>query len=118
MDPILEQSCKDFKTNEKALLDYEQGRQHFVLSGLFNVLRRVAMPKLMGIRGDPQSMATEAAFSNGYFQCIDDILYFKERFLLDKEEPGVAPNKMMQFGARDKLLKHNILTREELNGLK
>lgn len=60
--------------------------------------------------------AGEAHRVQGYMEALYDILEFKERYLLPVAGP--APKRLVpDFGANDVLVRRNIMTQEEVDGL-
>jgi hypothetical protein len=86
-------------------------------SGIFEVLRDIG--KVPPVTPEnPNYVALQAtmyAWSLGYNQALDDLVYFKEKFLdVDRSRQRINPD----FGGLDEALKKGDLTQEEINGIR
>lgn len=69
-----------FKNSEGRAF-YSQALPLLIRSGLISLLRTFARPYAVDNGANPYVAAYQAAFSNGYNQALDDILYFEEMYL-------------------------------------
>jgi hypothetical protein len=105
-----------FKESSAALDYYRQARDAFKASGLPGLLRIFARPYTVDGGANPHRAAYSAGVSEGYNQCLDDLLYFEEQYL----QQGVSAKKILaDFGGQRLALSKGDLTQadlEKLNG--
>ncbi len=80
-------------------------------SNIINILRQFGRPVISEGGSNIYRTATQAAFSAGYNQALDDILYFKELYM---QETTKTNNVKAHFGALDIALSKGDLTKEDL----
>lgn len=110
MNEIGQLELKLFKENAKAVAAFEAGLSHLKASGVFNLLRQFARP-FASDRGESLNAAAyTAAHAEGYNQCLDDLLYFDQKFLVQKlKGKTVVPD----FGGLALAVRQGNLTKEE-----
>lgn len=81
-------------------------------TGLINFLRKGAVPHLIY---NQEAGALECARAAGYNEALDDILYFREKYL---EEQKPATRKAPDYGGMSVLEEEGRLTVEELNAIR
>lgn len=86
-------------------------------SGLFRLLLENAKVQHVDEKNPNfQSLSmAEAHRSFGYMQALDDILNFKNKYLVDA--PNISPSLVPDFGATKSLLKKNLISKEEADEL-
>ena len=84
-------------------------------SGIFNFLRAKGLPKVIGMGSDQSIMATQAAWSAGYNEALDDIINFADKYLTPQTSIADVP---MDFGATALALARGDITEEEANDLR
>lgn len=83
--------------------------------GFIDFLKERARPYILGVGDDVQVLATQAARSAGYFECIEDLLYFKSRYVQPSmDSSGVIPD----YGGLDESVKKGYITEGERNAIK
>lgn len=81
----------------------------------FGVLMDLAFEKAKRKEdGSDPNDAYRAAFLDGYRACAEDVCYFDQRFNQQDKKTVVRPD----FGALDKLLEDEVITKEEYDKLK
>lgn len=84
-------------------------------SGVLEFLRERSSAVVMHGEHSIEKAALAAARSAGYAECLQDILYFKEKYLSDT---GPSSAKLeMSFGAKDRVLTRGDLTKDDLHGI-
>ena len=85
-------------------------------SGVLRALRERARPETVPATSDNcvAAQAFEAQRSIGYNECIDDLIYFTERYLKTTEH---ADTPMLDYGARQAIVDAGDLTKEELDAV-
>jgi hypothetical protein len=105
---------KRFKESSGAIDFYRQARDAFKASGLPGLLRIFARPYTVDGGADPHRAAYSAGVSEGYNQCLDDLLYFEEQYL----QQGVGASKVRaDFGGQRLALSKGDLTEKDLEKL-
>lgn len=111
----MESALNRIRKNEHFLSVYLDSMSVLHSTGIFEVLRErgrtVVTPDTIG---NTQALATTAAISTGYNQCIEDLLNFSENFLGDKSIKSVKPD----YGAINKLQESGEISEEEAQILK
>lgn len=81
-------------------------------SNIINILRQFGRPIISDGGSNIYRTATQAAFSSGYNQALDDMLYFKELYL---QEASTKPSDVRaHFGAIGIAVTKGDLTQEDL----
>lgn len=86
-------------------------------SGVLRALRELARPAAVPVTGLENALAQqafEAQKSIGYNNCLDDLIYFVDRYLKDKTQTN-APE--LNYGAGLAVLESGDLTKEELDAI-
>lgn len=103
--------------NNKAFLQfYLAGMSNLYQSKIFDFLRELGRARLLGIGENETAMASQASYSIGYNQCLEDLFYFKEKFL-DTAVPESA-STMPDYGGLDVALKNGDITQHEYDAIK
>ena len=84
--------------------------------GFIDFLRERAQPVIINLGENPHVNSAQGMRSAGYFDCINDLLYFKERYIQPefKDTNSIVPD----YGASEDSIKKGYLTKEELDGIK
>jgi hypothetical protein len=106
---------QQIKENTTFLASYTQAMSMLHNVKLFDFLRLNATPSIVALGANVQVQATQAAWSAGYHQCLDDILTFREKFL---DAPAEKVNLKMEFDALNYALTKNDLTKEEVDAIR
>lgn len=85
-------------------------------SGVFDILRDIGRTPPIPPESPnyTQLQATMYAWSLGYNQALDDLYYFKEKFLDTSTKQSVSPD----YGGLAEALRKGDLTQEEIDGLR
>jgi hypothetical protein len=65
-----------------------------------------------------REQAAKAAFSAGYHEALDDLMYFVQRFITPGEDAASMHLPSLDYGATKRLLNENKITTEEAEFLK
>jgi len=107
----------DFKRfiDSGGLARHQQAIATLIEIKFLDFLKERARPQIEGIHGDTQSLATQAARSFGYLECIEDLTHFKEKFLQEFQEKPKVP---LDYGGSKTAIAEGYLTPEEITKLK
>lgn len=107
----------DFKRfiDSGGLTRHQQAIATLIEIKFLDFLRERSRPQIEGIHGDTQSLATQAARTFGYLECLEDLTRFKEKFLTDFEEKPKVP---LDYGGSKAAIAEGYLTPEEILKLK
>lgn len=105
----------ELRGDESAYALYVEGIQKLRASGYLNALRAVARPTRYHNGKDPNVMASEAAWSAGFNDCLDSLQHFKELYLDDSLS---AKPQVVDYGALDLAVERGDLTQEEADARK
>lgn len=100
------------KQNANFLAQYLNGMSALNNSGIFDFLKKKAEPQIVGLGKDINVMATQAARSAGYFEALDDLYNFREKYL--EERPNLNDTKP-DYGGSERAIESGDLTEEELH---
>jgi len=106
---------QQIKENTTFLASYTQAMSMLYNAKLFDFLRLNAIPSIVALGANVQVQATQAAWSAGYHQCLDDILMFREKFL---DVTAERVNLKMDFDALNYALTKQDLTKEEVDAIR
>lgn len=84
--------------------------------GFIAFLREKAQPVIINLGENETINATQGMRSAGYHDCINDLIYFKERYVYpekDKEAQKLVPD----YGGKKDSIEKGYLTEEEANGI-
>jgi hypothetical protein len=111
--PASEIELARFKNNLAGVAAYIEGKKLLMQSGIVNMLRIFARPFTADRGANVYTAAYTAAFTEGYNKALDDLVYFEEMYLSEKNKvkPVVA-----NFGALALALSKGDLTEQEING--
>lgn len=112
-NPVLVQDIelKKFQDSPEAQNSYIDGKNKLLRSGIINLLRIFSRPFTRDNGANPHSAAYNAAFSEGYNKCLDDIVYFEEMYLT--QDLGKKPIRAT-FGALGIALAKGDLTEKDI----
>lgn len=105
---------ENLKNSPNFLRYYQDARESLKISGVINFLRIFARPHLISNGGNIYESATSAAISAGYNKCLDDLMYFEEKYLL---EPFNKKNVRPDFGAKTIAFNKGDISKEEKDRL-
>jgi hypothetical protein len=112
----MRRELRELKGDSQSEALYLEGRNKLVNSGVFNALRALGRPTRYEGGKDVQQMASEAAWSSGWNDCLDSLLHFYE-FYLPPEAPSLGDTQA-DFGALDLAVERGDLTKEEADARK
>ena len=110
-EAFAKQELLTLRNNPEFLNNYEIAIASFRKSGLLNFLRSVARCYIYDGGANVQRSAAEGHFNAGYHKAIDDILYFKELFLVESSQQKKVP---LDFGGRALALAKGDLLPEDI----
>lgn len=106
----------NIRNNEALVSLYQTGMTKVFDSTVLNFLREKSAVRI-GLTNDLNLSAFEAHRSAGYNECLDDLMYFVDRYIRPMETADkTAPP--MNFGARSRALERGDITEEERNALR
>lgn len=109
-------SLKRLKSEQSGYSElYLQGLNLIQQSGVLEVLREEAEPQIVSAGANLSSQAIESARSAGYFQCLKDLIYFRERFLIDRPDLNSASP---DYGGLSRAYQDGDLTEAELHAIR
>lgn len=85
--------------------------------GFIDFLRERAQPLIINLGESVHINATQGMRSAGYFDCINDLIYFKERYIIERKEADLS-NVPPDYGAVEDSIKKGYLTKEEADGIR
>lgn len=86
-----------------------------IQSGVMTFLREKAAPVIIDGGESINKAAILAAMSAGYNACLDDLLNFKERFIVERE---VVTSSAPDYGATEAIVERGDLTKEEADAIR
>lgn len=105
----------ELKGNSAVLVMHERALSILKDIGFLDFLKERAKPHIRGLGDNPQILATQAARSAGYFEAIDDLIDFKERFWRDHDgHPVQIP---MDYSGLKTSVQQGYMTKEEADGI-
>lgn len=90
-------ALEELKNNPNFIKNYGEGIALLKKSGIFDFLRIFSQPVLKDGGRDIASAAAQAAHSNGYNKCIDDLTFFNELYL---KPVDARKTTRLDFGGR------------------
>lgn len=96
-ETVAKLQLKNLRDNPRFVQDQQTIVELMKSSGLHDFLRSVARCQIYDGGANPARSAAEAQANAGYHNCLDDIMYFAERFLT---ESAVNKKVPMDFGGR------------------
>jgi len=115
MNPVL---FENFKSNEGAIALYQEGLLLLKQSGILEILQDASRVKV----ARPENslfVDIQAAYANqaiGYTEALDDLLYFKDKYLIDATPQTTKAEA--DYGAVDIMLAKGDITQEEYDLLR
>lgn len=107
------QKIIDFlQSNPGDLHFFEDALEKLSHSRIVEFLKEKGKPTIVGIEDLPQSLATEAAWSAGYQECLDDILNFRDKYLVVNTEK--RPSRDPSYGALELALERKFIRQDEV----
>lgn len=103
---------KEFFKNEEKIAALRSGLNELHRSGVFNLLRELGVPAVVGNGSDVNAMAHQGSFSCGFNTCIYELENFE--ILHDVEVIEGKEKLSMDFGGTKKALKDGLLRPEDL----
>lgn len=85
------------RNNPAFIKSYTTGMESLAKSGIFSFLRSFARPFLYDGGSDVQRTAAAAAYNAGYHAALDDLIYFKELYLVESSDKKKVT---LDFGGR------------------
>ena len=98
--------------NNNAIEAYRTGMNQLFQAGIIDAIRVLGRPRRIGSH---DVMGTEGAWSSGWNDCLDTLLYFQEKYLEATQE---TPSVRMDFGAIDKAVQAGDLTEGEADAIR
>ncbi len=96
---------------------YRTGMNALFQAGIVDALRVLGRPKRHRNGESEVVMASEGAWSAGWNDCLETLLYFEQLYFND-DNPAETPNVRMDFGALSKIVESGELTREEADAIR
>ena len=114
---MIKKFIEDLKKTSSTAAEMLQVAVSLKRSRVYELLREIGRAKGLhpATPNYLEAQAMQTAWSDGYNQCLDDIMYFRERFLeaeFDKKPPK------MSFGGLDLALFKEDLTQEEADAIR
>lgn len=104
---------KNFKDNVKAVKYYVEAKKLLMDSGLVNLLRIFSRPYTRDGGRDQNAAAYKAAYTEGYNDALDDLIYFQEKYLV---QDLTKKDVHLDFGSKKLAVdKHKDMTLAEYN---
>jgi hypothetical protein len=103
------------RENGGFLAQYTQGMSALWGSGIFEFLAEKAKPIFLKGEANPHIAALECARSSGYFECLEDLLHFRDLYL---DIPKPLEHVPMDFGAIDAAERKGDLLKEEADAIR
>lgn len=103
---------------EQTLLILQGSVDNLDTVGVIDYLRAKGNIQLFDPNSKAREQAAKAAFSAGYHEALDDLIYFVQRFIRPGEEAANARLPNLDYGASKKLLNEGRITPEEANFFK
>lgn len=103
------------KGNPSLVEAYRIGMNSLFTAGITDALRALGRPIRRKEGADAIQMASEASWSAGWNDCLENLLYFQELHLGGTLE---TPNVKMDFGSLQKALQSGDLTQEEADAIR
>lgn len=103
-------------SNQPNLKMYTEGMSLLHQSGILEYLKELARPAIAAPHGE-NYVEHQNALANqsiGYFRAIDDLIFFREKYLDSKEPPKMS----VEFGGLERALQSGDLTIEEVNAIR
>lgn len=101
--------------NQNAIAALRTGVSALFSAGILDAIRMLGRPRRIKEGENQTVMASEAAWSSGWNDCLDTLLYFEEMYLApDKTVPDVR----MDFGALDRAVAEGNITKEEADAIR
>lgn len=82
-------------------------------SKVFDILRRVGVPRILKDGSDVNVMATQAAYSAGYQRAVNDMEFFEQTFNPEFQTQA-AKALTPDFGGKEAALASGAITKEDL----
>lgn len=100
---------------EQTLLILQGSVDNLDTVGVIDYLRAKGNIQLFDPNSKAREQAAKAAFSAGYHEALDDLVYFVQRFIRPGEEAASAHLPNLDYGASRKLIDEGRITQEEAN---
>lgn len=94
---------------------YLEARSLLWSTHVFEYLRGKARPRVIALGSNVQVQATEAVFSAGYNECLDDISDFINRILTTQAAPSLPTP---DYGGLELAKERGDLTEEDINAIR
>jgi len=114
----MRRELRELQGDEQAKTTYIEGRNKLITSGVVNALRAIGRPTRYDSGKDINQMASEAAWSSGWNDCLDSLIHFHEMYLPDEETIAASAQQPPDFGAIDLAVARGDLTKEEADARK
>lgn len=111
---MIEKIFRDIKGDPVFLAVFNEGMSLLYRTRIFEFLRERGRAQAVEHGQDPQAMAYQAARSIGYNQAIEDLFYFREKFL---DPSNSVDNVKIDFGGSENAVASGDLTKEELDAI-
>lgn len=107
---IRQRELTRLKNSANFVANYRTGIDHLRESGVFDFLRLFARPYIVDGGVDINRSVASAHFCDGYFQALEDLLYFEETVI----SPFVQQQVIPTFGATRLALQRGDITLEDI----
>lgn len=112
----MSKSLKVIQDNPDLLVSYEQGIAFLERSYILSFLRERAVVNITDGGSDVQISAAEAHRSLGYSQALDDLVNFKERYILPANNNKAFP--VADYGGVSRAFEQDDLLPEEVDAIR
>lgn len=103
------------KGNPNVIEAYRTGLNALFNSGVIDFLRAIGRPTRHKNGENHIVMASEAAWSSGWNDCLDNLLYLEDRYLTEQVP---VESLRMDFGSLDRSEAKGDLTKDEIDAIK
>lgn len=111
---ILNDLLKRIRSQDHQLTDIAVASDALQHTKIVEYCQTKGSPRLVGQGNDIAGQAIAGAWSSGYLECLDDILRFKEKYLL---EALPVERPVQDFGGTQAAVEKGYLTKEEADDL-
>lgn len=112
---MIQKEIDRIKGNPAVLESYRSGMNSLFQAGIVDALRVLGRPKRYANGQSHIVMASEGAWSAGWNDCLEALLYFEQLYLTD----GTAvPNVRMDFGSLTRAVANGELNQEEADAIR
>lgn len=112
---MIKKDIENFLKNEERVANYRLGLSQLKKSGIFELLRILGLPAVVGDGSNTAAQAHQGSWSNGFHTALHVLEDFIE--LHDKNDPGTI-RLTPDYGGTQAALKAGYLTKKDLEDRK